>query len=67
MKYVEHFPLDICSIKLKSELGFKRYNRYNRTDIKTQTDSNNKPDNKNNDFMLLFKYWGDKMTKYQFV
>lgn len=56
MKYVEHFPLDICSIKLKSELGFKRYNRYNRTDIKTQTDSNNKPDNKNNDFMLLFKY-----------
>lgn len=61
MKYVEHFPLEICSIKLKSESGFKR------TDIKTQIDLNNKPDNTNNDFMLLFKYWGDKMTKYQFV
>lgn len=48
MKYVEHFPLEICSIKLK--LGFKR------TDIKTQIDLNNKPDNTNNDFMLLFKY-----------
>lgn len=59
MKYVEHFPLEICSIKLK--LGFKR------TDIKTQIDLNNKPDNTNNDFMLLFKYRGDKMTKYQFV
>lgn len=32
MKYVEHFPLEICSIKLK--LGFKR------TDIKTQIDLN---------------------------
>lgn len=48
-------------IKLKSESGFKR------TDIKTQIDLNNKPDNTNNDFMLLFKYRGDKMTKYQFV
>lgn len=47
--------------QLKSESGVKR------TDINTQTDSNNKPDNTNNDFMLLFKYRGDKMTKYLYV